>query len=409
MANAEIIAVGSELLTPAKVDTNSLFLTAELNSLGVEVVRKSVVGDDRPRLVSAIRDAVRDTPIVILTGGLGPTEDDVTRDAVAAATGRALVFDQGICDAIAERFRRFNRAMAGINKRQAYLVEGAEVLPNPRGTAPGQWLDHEGASILLLPGPPGELKPLFASECMPRLRDRIPPLVIRSRWLRVSGMGESDLDALIAPVYTRYTNPVTTVLAGVGDIHVHFRARSANETEAGALLDEVEAQVASLLGERIYSRQGESLEEVVGEMLAARGATLSVAESCTGGMVASRITDIPGSSRYFRGGFLTYTSEMKTALLGIPAALIAEHTEVSEPVAVAMAGSAAMLTGSDYALSVTGYAGPEGDPPGLVFIGLAAKGQAEARRLQLFGDRARVRSFAAQMAIDLLRRKLLAA
>ena len=408
MADAEIIAVGSELLTPSKVDTNSLFLTHELNALGVEVVRKSIVGDDRARLTGAIRDAMRDTRIVILTGGLGPTEDDVTRDAVSAATGRALVFSQEICAVIAERFRRFNRPMAEINKRQAYLIEGAEALPNPRGTAPGQWVDSDGCSILLLPGPPGELKPMFTNECAPRLRQRLPKLVIRTRWLRVAGMGESDLDALIAPVYTRYTNPVTTILAAVGDVHVHLRARSDREAEAESLLDEVESQVAELLGDRIYSRGGASLEQVIGELLMERGATLSVAESCTGGLVAMRVTSIPGSSRYFRGGFLTYTDEMKTSLLGIPPELIAEHTAVSEPVAVAMAHAAAKLTNSTYAISVTGYAGPGGKAPGLVYLGIAGGGKADVRRLQFSADRERVRALAAQMALDLLRRKLLA-
>ncbi len=408
MANAEIIAVGSELLTPAKVDTNSLFLTHELNKLGVEVVRKSVVGDNRARLTEEVRNALGDTPIVILTGGLGPTEDDVTRDAVSAATGRPLVFVQDICDGIAERFHRFHRPMAEINTRQAYLLEGAEARANPRGPAPGQWLDGDGSSILLLPGPPGELKPMFLNECLPRLSRRLPPFVIRSRWLRVAGMGESDLDALIAPVYTRYTNPVTTILAAVGDVHVHLRAQSESETEAETLLDEVEQQIAELLGDRIYSRGGASLEQVIGDLLVERGATLSVAESCTGGLLATRVTDVPGSSRYFRGGFLTYTDAMKTSLLGIPAALIAEHTAVSEPVAVAMASAAAMLTGSTYALSVTGYAGPEGEAPGLIFLGIAGGGKAEARRLQFSGNRDRVRTIAAQMALDLLRRKLLA-
>ena len=408
MADAEIIAVGSELLTPSKVDTNSLFLTHELNALGVEVVRKSIVGDDRARLTGAIRDAMRDTRIVILTGGLGPTEDDVTRDAVSAATGRALVFSQEICDVIAERFRRFNRPMAEINKRQAYLIEGAEALPNPRGTAPGQWVVSDGCSILLLPGPPGELKPMFTNECAPRLRERLPKLVIRTRWLRVAGMGESDLDALIAPVYTRYTNPVTTILAAVGDVHVHLRARSDREDEAESLLDEVESQIAELLGDRIYSRGGASLEQVIGDLLMERGATLSVAESCTGGLVAMRVTSIPGSSRYFRGGFLTYTDEMKTSLLGIPPGLIAEHTAVSEPVAVAMADAAAKLTNSTYAISVTGYAGPGGKAPGLVYLGIAGGGKADVRRLQFSADRERVRALAAQMALDLLRRKLLA-
>ncbi len=408
MPDAEIIAIGSELLTPDKVDTNSLFLTGELNLLGVEVVKKSIVGDDRARLTEAIQDALRATPLVILTGGLGPTEDDVTRDAVAAAMGRELVFDQSICDGIAERFRSFNRTMAENNKRQAYVVEGAEILPNPRGTAPGQWIEHNGAAVMLLPGPPGELKPLFTGECVPRLKRTLPPLAIRTRFLRVAGMGESDLDTLIAPVYTQYRNPVTTILAAAGEIHIHLRARCATEAEAEAVLEEVEAKIAAVLGERVYSR-GESLETVVGGLLKARGATVSVAESCTGGLVAGRITGVAGSSAYFRGGFLTYTDEMKTLLLGVPAGLIREHGAVSECVAVAMVEKAREKTCSDYAVSVTGFAGPEGDPPGLVFVGVAWPGGSKATRMQLFGDRARVRMFAAQMALDLLRRKLLEA
>lgn len=408
MPDAEIIAIGSELLTPDKVDTNSLFLTGELNLLGVEVVKKSIVGDDRARLTEAIQDALRAAPLVILTGGLGPTEDDVTRDAVAAAMGREFIFNQAICDGIAERFRSFNRTMAENNKRQAYVVEGAEILPNPRGTAPGQWIEHNGAAVMLLPGPPGEMKPLFTGECVPRLRRTLPPLFIRTRFLRVAGMGESDLDTLIAPVYTQYRNPATTILAAAGEIHIHLRARCATEAEAEAVLDEVESKIAALLGERVYSR-GESLEEVVGALLKARGATASVAESCTGGLVAGRITSVAGSSAYFRGGFLTYTDEMKTLLLGVPAGLIREHGAVSECVAVAMAEHAREKTGSDYAVSVTGFAGPEGDPPGLVFIGVAWPGGSKATRMQLFGDRARVRMFAAQMALDLLRRKLLEA
>ncbi len=409
MPDAEIIAIGSELLTPDKVDTNSLFLTGELNLLGVEVVKKSIVGDNRARLTEAIQDALRATPVVILTGGLGPTEDDVTRDAVAAAMGRGLVFDQAICDGIAERFRRLNRTMAENNKRQAYVVEGAEILPNPRGTAPGQWIEHNGAAVMLLPGPPGEMKPLFTNECVPRLRRTLPPLAIRTRFLRVAGMGESDLDTLIAPVYTQYQNPATTILAAAGEIHIHLRARCAMEAEAEAVLEEVETKIAAVLGERVYSRSGESLEVVVGALLKAKGATVSVAESCTGGLVAGRITGVAGSSAYFRGGFLTYTDEMKTVLLGVPAGLIGEHGAVSECVAVAMAEKAREKTGSDYAVSVTGFAGPEGDPPGLVYIGVAWPGGSKASRMQLFGDRARVRMFAAQMALDLLRRKLLEA
>src|SRR5271165_1521407 len=224
---AEIIAVGSELLTSQRVDTNSLFLTDQLNALGVEVRRKMIVGDDRELLTASIREALARVEIVILTGGLGPTEDDLTRDAVASATGRPLIFRDDLRDAIAQRFERMNRKMAEINLRQAYAVEGAEALPNPNGTAAGLWLEHNGRVVMLLPGPPHEMKPMFLDQCLPRLTKRLPARVIRTLFYRVAGMGESDLDALIAPVYTKYTNPVTTILAAPSDIQIHLRARCA--------------------------------------------------------------------------------------------------------------------------------------------------------------------------------------
>ena len=213
MADAEIIAVGSEMLTSQRIDTNSLYITDQLNALGVEVRRKLIIGDDRALLTDAVQSALSHAGIVILTGGLGPTEDDVTRQAVADALHRELVFSQEICDAIEERFRRRQRKMAEINKRQAYVVAGAEVLPNINGTAPGQWIANDGRVVIMLPGPPGELKPLFANECIPRLISLLPRQVIRARFYRVTGFTESDLDALIAPVYTKYTNPSTTILA----------------------------------------------------------------------------------------------------------------------------------------------------------------------------------------------------
>ena len=407
MPDAEIVAVGSELLTPAKTDTNSLSLTAELNGIGIEVVRKTVVGDDRERLTATLREAVRRCAIVIVTGGLGPTEDDVTRDAAADALGRILVFREEVCETIRARFRGFGRKMTEINKRQAYVLEGAEVLPNPRGTAPGQWVETESAIVALLPGPPRELVPMFREECVSRLRAKFPARAIRIRLLRATGIGEGDLDATISPVYMQYRNPATTILASSGDIQIHLRAHAETEAEAEALLDEVAGRIIPLLGDKLYSRNGDSLEVLIGNALRERRQTLGVAESCTGGLLGGRITSVPGSSDYFRGGFLTYADETKTELLGVPADLIAAHTAVSEEVARAMADGAKRRAQTDYALSVTGYAGPEGGtkehPVGTVFIGLATPSETSARRLRLPGDRERIRNFAVQNALNMLR------
>ena len=409
--DAEIIAVGSEMLTSQRLDTNSLFIADQLNSLGVEVRRKVVIGDDRAILAGAVRDALARVNIVVLSGGLGPTEDDLTREAVAQALGRPLVLHQDLADAIEERFRRRGRRMAANNTRQAMLIEGAEALPNPNGTAVGQWIiESEGRVIMLLPGPPGELKPMFVNECVPRLASRLPAQVIRARQYRVTGMTESDLDQLIAPVYSKFTNPTTTILASPGDIQVHLRARCDTEDEAERLLAEVGGPIEEILGDRIFSRNGDSLEAVVGQLLRARGATLAVAESCTGGMIAERITSIPGSSDYFAGGFVVYSNRMKESLLGIDTALIEQHGAVSDEVARAMARCARARSGATFAVSTTGEAGPAsstGVPVGTVFAGLAGPdGAVEARKFNLPGDRARIRMFATQGALDYLRHRL---
>ncbi|MEP6535054.1 MAG: competence/damage-inducible protein A [Bryobacteraceae bacterium] len=408
--DAEIVAVGSEMLTGDKVDTNSLYLTGQLNLLGVEVVQKAVVGDDRDRLTAVISDALRRSGIVILSGGLGPTEDDVTRDAVAAALGCGQSFRQEIADSIAARFARMGRTMAENNKRQAFVMDGAEVMPNDRGTAPGQWIAAGSKIVMLLPGPPKELKAMFEQQCLPRLRKILPAQFIRTVHMRVSGMGESDVDQLIAPVYTKYANPVTTILAGAGDIQLHLRARCDSAEEADALLKEVADQIVEVLGDRIYTRTGKLLEETVIEALMERNETASVAESCTGGLVAQRLTAIPGSSKVFAGGFITYTEAMKTQVLNVPAALIEKEGAVSEPVARAMAEGARERAGTSYALSVTGFAGPDGgteeNPVGTVYIGIAYPGGCDVRRVQYLGDRARVRMLASQTALDILRRKL---
>ncbi len=406
MASAEIIAAGSELLTPSKLDTNSLWLTGELNDLGVEVVRKSIIGDERDRLTRGISEAMKSAEVTIVCGGLGPTEDDLTRDAAAAALGRRLVFSNEICAGIEERFRRFNRKMVEINKRQAYLVDGAEALPNDRGTAPGQWIDHDGRILVLLPGPPNELKSMFAKQCVARLKQILPPKVIRTRQFRVAGMPESDLDQLIAPIYTKYTNPVTTILSNVGGIDIHLRAQCDTEQEAEALLDEVAGQIEPLLAPKVVSRNGEPIEKIVGDMLRSRGAKLSVAESATGGMLGEWITSVPNSSDYFVGGFVVYSDEMKERLLGVQRGMLDEYTAVSEPVAKAMAERARMLTGSDYALSVTGFAGPDGGDVGTMYIGLAGPEGTEARRIKMPGDRNRIRALTVQNSLYFLLQRL---
>jgi len=408
--NAEIIAVGSEMLTPDRVDTNSLYLTGQLNALGVEVTAKHVIGDDRGRLAAAVAAAAGSSNLIILTGGLGPTEDDVTRDAVAAATGRTLAFHQEIADRIEQRFRLRRRAMPEINKRQAYLIAGAEVLENDHGTAPGQWLDHDGRVIMLLPGPPNELEPMFEERCLPRLERMLPPQAIRVRILRIAGMPESEVDQLAAPIYTRYTNPVTTILAGGGDIQLHLRARAADAAEAERLAEEVASQIEGILGDRIYSRNGDPIEAVIGERLRARGDTVSVAESCTGGMLGERLTSVPGSSDYFVGGLLTYNDRMKNTLAGVSEEILRRSTAVSADAAEALAGGARARTGSTWAVSITGVAGPGGGteaaPTGTVYIAVAGPDGCRSHHVRFTGDRTRVRMFATQTALDLLRRRL---
>jgi len=275
--DAEIIAVGSEMLTPDRVDTNSLYLTGELNNLGVEVVSKSVIGDHRDRLAAAVHQALSRSGILILSGGLGPTEDDVTREAVAQALDRKLVFHSEVADGLARRFEQMKRTMAEINKRQAFVIEGADVLANDRGTAPGQWVEESGAVAMLLPGPPHELKAMFERQCLPRLTRIVPRQAIKTVLLRATGITESDLDTLIAPVYKKYTNPVTTILAGNGDIQVHLRARCATEAEAVQLLAEVAGSIELLLADKVYSRNGDSIEVVVGDLLRQAHATVAVA------------------------------------------------------------------------------------------------------------------------------------
>lgn len=409
--HAEIIAIGSELLTPQRQDTNSLFITEHLNLLGVEVISKHIVGDDRPRLTEMIAAAVKRSHVVILSGGLGPTEDDVTRDAAAAALGRKVNLSLEQESVLITRFRQINRPMAPNNIRQAYLIDGAEALPNPLGTAPGQFLHTDRGALILLPGPPRELKPMFVNEVVPRLKPVLPPQVIKVRTFRITGMGESDLDALIAPVYTKYTNPATTILSAPGDLFVHLRAQANTEHQADELLREVGNPIARLIGDRIYTEdQDEPLEAVLGRLLRKARATVATAESCTGGLIAYRLTEMGGSSDYFVAGYVTYSEAQKQQILGVPRELIEKHTAVSEQVAAAMAQGARAKSGATYGISTTGYAGPTGgtefDPVGTVYIGIASPSSTKVTRIRHGGDRFRVRTLAAQTSLDLLRRTI---
>ena len=408
--DAEIIAVGSELLTPYRLDTNSLYLTNKLNTLGIEVRFKTVVGDDRERLAAVFRAALGRSELVMLTGGLGPTLDDVNREVVAEVLGRPLREVAEIRRSIEERFARLGRTMAQNNLRQALVPEGAEWLENKKGTAPGLWLEQDGAKVILLPGPPHELEAMFESTCLPRLARLATGQRLRNRVYKVIGLPESEVDQRIAPYMKERTNPATTVLAVSGAIEVHLRARAATDQEADALLTELGDQIELALGDHVFSTRGETLEEVVGMYLVMKQKTVATAESCTGGLVSERLTRVPGSSSFFLGGAVCYSNDLKIKLAGVPPALIEAHGAVSKLVAQAMAEGIRHRTGASIGIGVTGIAGPSGGTPekpvGLVYISLADDRGTQVREFRFPGDRERIRQWASQAALELIRRRL---
>lgn len=408
---AEIIAVGSELLTPDRVDTNSLFLTAELNKLGIEVTRKGVVGDKREDIRDAFALSMARADVVIATGGLGPTEDDLTREVAAELLGRKLESNPDVLLAIQERFRRIGRQMAEVNARQAMVPEGATALENLKGTAPGLWMEADGHLLILLPGPPNELQAMFARQVAERLAKRSGNVRQVTRELRVVGMPESDLDQRIAPIYTKYHDVQTTILAAPGEIQIHLRAWTADAQGIAVILDEMVERISMALAENVYTTMGESLEEVVANALTLNAATISTAESCTGGLLAERLTRTPGSSNYFLGGVVSYSNELKSAWVDVPAEIIESRGAVSPEVAVALADGIRRRTGSTLGVGITGVAGPAGGTPekpvGLVHIALANGSTPRERGLHFPGDRERVRWQASQTALDMVRRYFL--
>src|SRR5579864_6048931 len=387
---AEIIAVGSELLTPDRLDTNSLFLTEELNAIGIEVVRKTVVGDNRDLLAEAFRDALNRVPLIIASGGLGPTEDDLTRETVADLLGRKL-----------------RREMPEVNVRQAMVPEGAEILENPRGTAPGLWLEDANRAVVLLPGPPRELKPLFREQVLPRLERRVSGVRLHSRELRVTGLGESHVEQRILPIYRRFPEVQTTILAAPGETQIHLRFWTEDAARAKKILDEIVQGFEIALSDRIFSQDGRSLEEVVAEQLTLNNATIAAAESCTGGLLAQRLTSIAGSSSYFLGGVVCYSNELKTAWADVPAEIIAAKGAVSPEVAVSLADGIRRRVGSTLGVGITGIAGPGGGsdekPVGTVHVAISHAGAIKERAARFPGDRESIRWQASQLALDLVR------
>jgi nicotinamide-nucleotide amidase len=412
---AEIIAVGSEMLTPFRQDTNSLYLTEKLNSLGVEVAFKTIVGDNLKDIVRVTTTALARADILILSGGLGPTEDDLTREAVAETLGLQLRRDPEILRAIERRFAEHGWKMSANNVKQADVIGGAAVLPNANGTAPGQWIggrsDGKEKIVVLLPGPPHELKALFEGAVLERLRAKVPKRFISARVLRIAGLGESACDARVAPIYKRFTDVDTTILAAPGEIQLHLRTSAESDEQADRRLDELVELIEEELGDNVYSDNGDSLEQIVSYFLQMRDATLSVAESCTGGLVAERLTSISGSSRYFIGGAVVYSNQLKTQLADVPADLIDVYGAVSEQVARALAEGIRAKCGTTLGLGITGVAGPTGGtaekPVGLVFHALAGERGTEVIKRNFPGDRARIRWFASQQALDMVRRKLM--
>jgi competence/damage-inducible protein CinA-like protein len=408
---AEIIAVGSELLDPLRRETNGAYITGGLRSVGVDVLARTTVADDPAWLEQAFRQALSRADVVIATGGLGPTADDLTREAAARAAGRVIHRDPGLLAALEARFARFGRAMAPVNAQQADLIDGAASLPNARGSAPGQYLLHEGRLLFLLPGPPGEMQPMFDAQVLPIVRERAGGRALVTRVLKIASMGESDVEQIVAPLYKTFENPRTTILGGAGQTELHLTGEGATEAEASARVEELASGLHALLPGRIYSDDGRDLAEVVAALLAARRLTLTLAESCTGGLVASRLTAVPGSSAFLDRAYVTYSNRAKIDLLGVDPAVIERHGAVSEETARAMAEGARRAAGTDVAVALTGIAGPTGateeKPVGLVFLALAGDKLDRVRRAQFPGERDRVRGQAAQAALEMIRRAVL--
>ena len=407
------------MLSPFRQDTNSLYLTAGLNDLGVTVAFKTIVGDNLEHLTGAARVALERADIVIFSGGLGPTEDDLTREAASAALGLELFPEPTIIASIYKRFAERRMTMPPNNAKQANVLDGAEMMVNANGTAPGQFLatEYVGSKriVILLPGPPREQRPMWDEQVKPKLAARLPARSLAKRQLRMALVPESAVDARTSPIYKQYPDVETTILFHAGEIQLHFQAAAATLAEAQARVDELTGRVEQEMGDDVFSAHNESLEEVVLLMLGMRHQTLATAESCTGGVLAGRLTALPNSSRVFLGGAVPYSPKLKTTMCGVPEEMIEREGAVSAAVSRALAEGIRTQTEASFGIGITGLAGPGGGAPGpdaekpigLVYVALADENETQVKEINLPGDRERIRWWATQHALDLLRRRLL--
>jgi nicotinamide-nucleotide amidase len=405
MHNAAILAIGSEMLGPTRVDTNSLKITSALEAYGVPVVRKSIVGDLLADLVAEIRYASTRVDLLVITGGLGPTEDDLTREALAEAFGLTIEVDPSIADWIEARFAERGLKMPEVNRRQANVFTGQTTLRNQRGTAPGFHIETGGKHVWVFPGVPHELEWMLATYFTPWLAETTGGRPRLRRVLKIAGLTESAVEEKLKPYYERHPGELVTILASGGQIEVHLNG------DARELIESREAELREIFGARLFGTDDDTMESVVGALLLARGETVSTAESCTGGLLGSRITDVAGSSAWFLGGAICYTAAAKIDLAGVDPALIREHGEVSEPVALALARGARTRFGTTWGVGITGIAGPTGGTPekpvGTVHIAVSGPDKEQHRKLNWPAPRPMVKWFSTQAALDLLRRTIL--
>ena len=408
----EIITVGTELLLGQIIDTNASWIAQRLAEAGIDLYYKTTVGDNAGRIEAALRQALSRADVLITTGGLGPTEDDLTRDVVAAVLGRPLHLDSDVLARIEQRFAHRKIPMSENNRKQAMVPEGAEVLHNPNGTAPGLFLREGGRCVACMPGVPAEMKPMLTGQVIPQIREvfGIRSRIV-SRVLKMCGISESKVDQAIGDYFREMRNPTIGILAHAGEIHVRLTCKGEDPAEITRMLDALEGKVRQRLGALVFGRDEEKIEALVGQLLRARGATLAVAESCTGGLIASRLTDVAGSSDYFERGMVTYSTAAKQHLLGVPRELIGNSGVVSLDVVRVMADGVRRRSGTTFGLATTGIAGPSGGtserPVGLVYVALAWEGGDIAREYRFHGGRELIKYRAAQMALEMLRRHLL--